>query len=70
MWISKDKDGTIIIWKEKPFREGKPEPWCFAGIRGMILNEQPSVYNIHHKWLELTWESSPKKIIGLITIEQ
>ena len=57
MWIARDKDGTLFIFKERPFLEddGEQKIWMTIGAESCI--------GINFKLFpEVTFENSPKEV--------
>lgn len=60
MWITRNKSGTLVLWFNKPVRQG--EGW-YSNDGFFILNSvQSPTFGEVTSFPEITWENSPKKV--------
>ena len=53
LWISRDKDGALYLWRNKPIRQNDTDRFMYGGyIGGLIRDLFP----------EITFENSPQKV--------
>lgn len=56
VWIARDKDGTLAIFKNKPILDCD-DIWCSEDV-----NEEFSIIN-RNMFSEITFENSPQRLI-------
>lgn len=73
MWIARDKDGWLCLYKEKPVRQLVEEFWMDADINYYLDYKEDGVgcFKIIDSELypELTWEDEPIEIEILLMKE-
>lgn len=55
MWIARDKDGELFVYKQRPFRNGDVFNSAY-GMYGMMAI-------LNYEYPEVTWENSPKELV-------
>lgn len=60
MWIARNKSGTLVLWFNKPVRQG--EEWYSNDGFFILDSVQFPTFGEVTLFSEVTWEDSPKKV--------
>lgn len=60
MWIARNKSGTLVLWFNKPVRQG--EEWYSNDGFFILDSVQFPTFGEVTLFPEVTWEDSPKKV--------
>lgn len=53
LWISRDKDGSLYLWRNKPIKQYNENRFMYGGYIGELIQDL---------YPEITFENSPKRI--------
>lgn len=53
LWITRNKDGSLYLWRNKPIRQNNEDRFMYGGYIGELIQDL---------YPEVTWENSPKRI--------
>lgn len=53
LWIARDKDGSLYLWRNKPVRQNDEERFMYGGYTGELIQDL---------YPEVTWENSPQEM--------
>lgn len=51
LWISRDKDGSLYLWRNKPIKQHNENRFMYGGYIGELIQDL---------YPEITFENSPK----------
>lgn len=53
LYIARDKDGSLYLWRNKPIRQNNEGRFMYGGYIGELIQDL---------YLEVTFENSPKEV--------
>lgn len=52
-WITRDKDGSLYLWRNKPIRQNNEDRFMYGGYIGELTQDL---------YPEITFENSPQEV--------
>lgn len=53
LWIARDKDGSLYLWRNKPIKQHNEDRFLYGGYIGELIEDL---------YPEITFEKSPKLV--------